>query len=261
LAALHTFDWQSAFTRHALVAAQGAQLPPQLRSVSSPLVEVSLQVLGAQWLAAHSPEVQSAATWQALVSAHFAQPVPPQSTSVSVPFFTRSAQLGAWQVPPAQTPLGQSLPARHPTQVPAPSHMIPPFEVQAEPAVLGCWPGVPATHVPVVQSLVADGRSAASLAAARFPAPSHWFDRQSPGVGSEILVPAGRGVCPHWPPEQVATRQAFPGSGQVVASEQMGAVGVVGPPQAESPRRSAAASAAVRARRMVSPGGEPRRRR
>jgi hypothetical protein len=39
---------------------------------------------------------------------HLLVHVPPQSTSVSLPFFTVSLQLGAWQMPPEQTLLWQS---------------------------------------------------------------------------------------------------------------------------------------------------------
>jgi hypothetical protein len=50
-----------------------------------------------------------AAQWS--LSAHFGQaglpliPAPPQSLSVSLPFFTRSEQLGVWQMFDTQTPL------------------------------------------------------------------------------------------------------------------------------------------------------------
>jgi hypothetical protein len=39
--------------------------------------------------------------------------VPPQSTSVSPPFFVASAHVGAWHFAPLQTPLRQSLAAPH----------------------------------------------------------------------------------------------------------------------------------------------------
>jgi hypothetical protein len=38
---------------------------------------------------------------------------PPQSTSVSAPFLTLSAQLAAWQMLPTHTPLWQSPPFAH----------------------------------------------------------------------------------------------------------------------------------------------------
>ena len=41
----------------------------------------------------------------ALPLPHFWQVPPPQSTSVSFPFLVLSEQVGAWQMPPVQTPL------------------------------------------------------------------------------------------------------------------------------------------------------------
>src|SRR5436305_679580 len=55
----------------------------------------------------HTPSPQSVATVQCLLSLQGGQ-VPPQSMSVSVPFFTPSMQTGAAQKPPAQTWLAQS---------------------------------------------------------------------------------------------------------------------------------------------------------
>src|SRR6266702_5347462 len=61
--------------------------------------------------------------------AHAGQVPPPQSMSVSVPFFTASAQLGDWHVPPEQTRLWQSAelphiwPGAHAGQVPPPQSM------------------------------------------------------------------------------------------------------------------------------------------
>jgi hypothetical protein len=227
-------------------AEQGGQGPPQSTSVSVPFLTRSAQLGGWQVPEEQTPLTQSVPPWQVLPSGHGAQIPPPQSTAVSLPFFTPSAQLAAWQVPAEQTPLAQSEPETHWTQEPAPSHRTPPLEVHTEPAGLGDWPGTPATQRPTLQSLLADGRSPSSLAAARCPLPSHWFDLQSPGVGSLIFVPTGFGVSPHCPPAQVAAKQALEGTGQVVASVQIGAVAELVPPQPVSPRTSAATTAAER---------------
>jgi hypothetical protein len=59
--------------------------------------------------------VQSVAWLHSLPTAHrAAHVVPPQSTSVSVPFVTVSVQVGAAQIAPEHTPLWQSLPLLHP---------------------------------------------------------------------------------------------------------------------------------------------------
>jgi hypothetical protein len=53
--------------------------------------------------------------------------VPPQSTSVSTPFLTESAQLGARQVPSVpHTPLRQSALETQPSPVPQPGQAPPP---------------------------------------------------------------------------------------------------------------------------------------
>jgi hypothetical protein len=58
------------------------------------------------------------------------QPPPPQSVSVSNPFFTKSVQSGAWHSPIEQTALAQSLdpaqvsPVSHREQVPAPPQSV-----------------------------------------------------------------------------------------------------------------------------------------
>jgi len=54
--------------------------------------------------ATHWPLVQSESTVQPPPSVQLEQ-LPPQSVSVSVPFFTPSVQLGATQEPAVQTPL------------------------------------------------------------------------------------------------------------------------------------------------------------
>jgi hypothetical protein len=74
----------------------------------------------------HTPLVQSAGVRHDLVSAHFEQTPPPQSTSVSAPFFTVSEQVGAWHLAPVHTPLEQSPPARHALPTAHPPHVPPP---------------------------------------------------------------------------------------------------------------------------------------
>jgi hypothetical protein len=59
------------------------------------------------------PVVQSVPTTQALPWEHWGHVGPPQSTSVSLPFFTPSVQVGAMQWQLLQTPDAQSLLPAH----------------------------------------------------------------------------------------------------------------------------------------------------
>jgi hypothetical protein len=89
--------------------------PPQSVSVSVPLVKPSLQlgvahnfVMGLQKLFTQSP-----LTLQIFPSAQSATQLPPQSTSVSVPFACESLHAGAAQIIEVQTLLVQSGPIVH----------------------------------------------------------------------------------------------------------------------------------------------------
>src|SRR6266852_2810250 len=59
------------------------------------------------------PLVQSPLPAHISPLAHVGQVPPPQSTSVSAPFFTPSRHVGGWQMPVVQTPLVQSAATRH----------------------------------------------------------------------------------------------------------------------------------------------------
>ncbi len=69
--------------------------------------------------ATHTPPKQTP-LWQSPLPlqvrplTHLVHVAPPQSTSDSVPFLTRSVQVGAWQTLPVHTPLTQSLPPMQP---------------------------------------------------------------------------------------------------------------------------------------------------
>ena len=191
---------QSPPTLQVLPAAQGGQGPPQSTSVSEPFFTMSAQLGGWQVPAEQTPFWQSVPARQDFPSGQDGQAPPPQSTAVSLPFFTPSMQLATWQVPAEQTPLVQSPPPTHWTHAPAPSHIVPPPVAQAVPAAAFTCEGTPAVHTPVMQGVPVDGGSVGSAApTTTWPAPSHWFDLQSPETGSEILVPAGLAVSTHWP--------------------------------------------------------------
>jgi hypothetical protein len=236
---------QSPFAAQVFPAAHGGQRPPQSTSVSEPFVTRSVQLEGWQVEAEQTPLWQSPPPVQAFPSGQRGQTPPPQSTAVSAPFFTPSAQLATWQVPEEQTPLGQSLPPTHSTQAPAPSHIVPPPMAQAVPAAAFTWEATPAVQTPSRQGVPVDGLSAPSLATTTWPAPSHWFDLQSPETGSETLVPVTLAVSPHWPPTQVAATHGPDGAGQVVGSVQTGALLELEPPQAARSRRRRAARRAA----------------
>src|SRR3954467_8591214 len=102
---------QSVLAAQTLASAQPAQLPPpQSRSVSLPFFFRSLQVGAAQLPPVQTSEVQSSPVLQVLPSAHFAQG-PPQSMSLSGPFFTLSPHMLGWHAP-EQLPVAQSLPSK-----------------------------------------------------------------------------------------------------------------------------------------------------
>ena len=89
--------------------------PPQSVSLSPRFLTVSMHV-GALHVSGGPVQTR---LWQSVETAHvlFAMQAPhappPQSTSVSVPFFTRSAQPAFWQTLVVQTPFKQSVPAPH----------------------------------------------------------------------------------------------------------------------------------------------------
>src|SRR6476469_3784351 len=61
----------------------------------------------------HTSDAQSSRPAHPRPSMHFGLPAPPQSTSVSAPFFTPSVFVGAWHTLSVHTPLAQSAAAAH----------------------------------------------------------------------------------------------------------------------------------------------------
>ncbi len=94
----------------------GSPLPPQSTSVSVPFFTPSVYEAG--WQVSGVPEqtlsVQSLAAPHPFPSAQRGQAGPPQSTSVSVPFFAPSLHITAAQIAFRQTSLAQSAGPPHP---------------------------------------------------------------------------------------------------------------------------------------------------
>lgn len=148
----------------------------------------------------HSPCLQllveqSVAVVQARFIAHGLQVLPPQSTSVSLPFLTVSVQLAAAQSLAEQTPLVQSVAATHALesahfpQVPPPqsTSVSLPFLVVSEQEGAA---HTPFTHDPPLQSVAATH----TFLSAHFP---HAPPPQSTSVSVPFLVPSeqdGAGV-------------------------------------------------------------------
>ena len=80
-----------------------------------------------------------------------AQLVPPQSTSVSPPFFVKSLQVGALHVPPEHTRLWQSVGPEHPPPLPHVGHDPPPQSVPVSLPFLIESLHVAGWHVPLGQ--------------------------------------------------------------------------------------------------------------
>jgi hypothetical protein len=90
-------------------------------------------------------------------STHAVQMPPPQSTSVSSPFFTASAQLGAAQTPAVHTLLWQSAAPAHSLPVPQSAGQVPPqsTSVSIPFFTMSLQVGAaqrPAVHTPLTQS-------------------------------------------------------------------------------------------------------------
>jgi hypothetical protein len=153
--------WQSVPAEQILpVAHVGHPPPPQSTSVSVPFLTTSAHV-GAWHLSGepvHTPLAQSEAPVHVLPVPHFGQDAPPQSTSVSVPFLTTSAHVGAWHTRPVHTPLWQSEPELHALPAAHFGHDAPPQSMSVSvpflttSVQLGDWQMLP-THTPLWQSL------------------------------------------------------------------------------------------------------------
>ena len=161
------------------------------------------------WLAEHTPDAQSAPVLQLLAFAHFGQELPPQSTSLSSPFFARSVQVGAamqvfvaasqlllWQSELAAQPwpFGQAgqWPPPQSTPVSAPSCTR---SVQSETQVLPA-----AQRKPAPQSLLHEPQWDGEARSASQP-----FD----GSPSQSAKPGMHAPVMHEPPEHVPVAFAY----------------------------------------------------
>jgi hypothetical protein len=150
---------QSVTTPQVFPASQAGQaLPPQSMSASLPFLMPSVQLGAWQRPPMQLALAQSAPRTQALPGPHAGQPepVPPQSTSLSVPFFTVSAQVRATHRVAVQTRLPQSPPILHFLPVPQPAQGPPQStSVSALFLTASAHEGVaqtPAVQTPLMQS-------------------------------------------------------------------------------------------------------------
>jgi hypothetical protein len=120
--AAHTslVGWQNALAQsplpvHACPFGQRSQVvePPQSMPDSPWFETASLQVGARQRPPMHTLLTQSVPLLQVWLSSHFVLQLPPQSTSVSLPFLTESLQVATWQMRFTQRPLWQSVAVRH----------------------------------------------------------------------------------------------------------------------------------------------------
>jgi hypothetical protein len=206
-----TPDRQSLAAPHVESSAHASgQSPPQSASVSEgPFFTPSLQVGAAQTpLAEQTLEAQSVSSWQSRPSAQASHPLPrsapPQSASVSSPFFTPSTHAGATQWPMVeQTPDAQSLANEQAASAPQGPHPVDdapppqstsvsegPFFTPSEQVGAAQVPllPVPPSSDPVAQTPDEQSPSEAQdLAAAQR---SHVRPPQSTSVSSPFLTPS-----------------------------------------------------------------------
>jgi hypothetical protein len=208
--------------------------------VSLPFFTPSMQVGARQTMVAplQTPLAQSLEAVQPIPGGHPGQVPPPQSAPVSLPFFTPSMQVGAWQVPgvPLQTLSWQSLPALHflpsphraqvslppqstsvslpsrtpsaqlaATHRPMPSHTLP-VPSQAMPLLASVGTQAPpALHAGVAQTVPVAGQSSSARQARHLPLPS----QSLPPLSEQLVIGAALAVM-HAPFEQVAVTHIVP---------------------------------------------------
>jgi hypothetical protein len=116
--------------------------------------------------------------------------------------------------------IGQSPSTRHGTQLPAPSHLVPPV-VQAVPDAAFIVPFTPIAHVSTTQG---EGEAGTFVSSATlivgWPMPSHAVSWQSAGMSFMTTVPALAFSVPHTPPVHVASTHALPVAGHSAAAVQ-----------------------------------------
>jgi hypothetical protein len=185
--------------------------------------------LPAQALPTHIIERQSPFTAHTLPGPQVGHAPPPQSTSVSAPFFTWSLHCAATHaLALLQIPLAQSLDERHCTHLPDAVQSAPPLSVHA---VLLGWSanfGIPATQVSTVQSFLSSGVSLSSSCDMVLPCPSHTSLWQSPLVCAVTAVPDA--VYASWqnPPVQAGFWQSV-----LIAWHWLTSLHAIPPPAAE----------------------------
>jgi hypothetical protein len=153
---------QSPATAQTLPSAHSGQLaPPQSMSVSVPFLMPSVQLAARHEPPIHTPLSQSPAAVQLRPAAQRGQPevAPPQSRSVSLPFFTKSAQSAVVHDVAMQTKLAQSPPPAHFLPGAQAGHEPPQFTSDSEPFLTASMQDgaaqVPPMHTPLWQSPVA----------------------------------------------------------------------------------------------------------
>jgi hypothetical protein len=198
------------------------QLPPQSTSVSKPFCTPSRQLGAWQIPDTHTPLWQSVGTPHFCEVGHFlpseTQVVPPQSWSVSLPFFTPSEQVGAWHLPDVQTPLTQSegplqfwLVAQVAPQQPPQLQSV----SQASFGQAGMVPQVltetqnPPAQLPLVQSVPnwhfwPFAHSVAQQPTVQLPLP------QSTSVSEPFCCPSGQAGARQMPPAHTLLAQSVP---------------------------------------------------
>jgi hypothetical protein len=159
---LQTALWQSPPFTQLLPGTQAPQVPPpQSTSVSVPFCTPSRHVGFLQVFVGAPVQTlltQSPATLQILPPAQAGHVPPPQSLSVSAPFWTLSVHVAAWHAPPTQTPLAQSVgppqppPVLHLLQVPPPQSVPVSAPFLTLSVQVGAWQRPP-VQTPLVQSV------------------------------------------------------------------------------------------------------------
>jgi len=103
------------------------------------------------------------------------------------------------------------------TQLPVPSHAVPPLWLHGVPAASAGFEATPFVHVSAVHTLPSTGKSVSSAALTTLPAPSQTLTRQSPAVCGGAGVPAAAKATPHTPASHVRVAQVVSVPGQSLA--------------------------------------------